>query len=108
MRVVIDPRGLGRILNERDARTELAKVAVNIVQEAKALGPRNPRHTTHEIDRIGIGESRITEDGAEIDVDWLSSVWHLLEFGSVNNLPYRPLTRAAQNQGLRVIDRGRQ
>lgn len=35
-----------------------------------------------------------------------SSFWHLEEFGSVNNGPYRSLTNAANRLGLRMEFRG--
>lgn len=105
MNVELYPAGIVRVLNEPPAAAALHGRADRAVTEAKATGPRNPRHHTHVIDAISVGDTRTGPDGATVDIDWGSSVWYLIEFGSKNNQPYRPVTRAAQNAGLRVLDK---
>lgn len=99
----LDPEGLGEVLAQ--AELVLRPIGNAIVEEAKRM-PRNPRHRSHEVDLIAVGEFRVTDTGAELDINWDSSFWHLVEYGSVNSPPYRPLTRAAQNAGLTIDDRG--
>lgn len=44
--------------------------------------------------------------GGEVAVATDDPFWHLLEYGSVNNPPYRPFTAAAENLGLDFHDTG--
>lgn len=99
-----DPAGIGAFL----ASTEpaLRALATEIVNEARR-GPKNPRHHDHSVDYIAVGAFRINNKGAHQDIIWPRYDAHLIEFGSVNNPPYRPLTRAVQNAGLDLKDRGR-
>lgn len=102
----VDQGGLQACLSEAQPVAYLQAKATAIVEEARQLGPRNPRHRTHEIDKLAVGETHDTDHGVVVDIDWPSSVWHLEEFGSVNNPPYAPVRRAAQNNGLHVVDQG--
>lgn len=101
----LDAAGIARVLNEQPALEQLKALAGRAVNEAHAIGPHGSHGGLHQVDLIAVGEARQTPDGGEVDIDWPSPVRHLIEFGSQNNPPYRPVTRAAQNQGLRVIDR---
>lgn len=98
------PDGIAAVLNEAPAVRRLEQIAEAIVRDAQRE-PRSGRPGTHQVDLIAVGESRTTDDGAEVDIDWPSHVWHIIEFGSVNNQPYRGITRAAMNAGLRIIDK---
>jgi hypothetical protein len=98
MKIELDPEGIARVLGEQPAIEALHELAEGIVTEAVATGPRH--HAPHEIDKIAVGETRTSPQGAVVEIDWDSHVWHLIEFGSINNPPYRPLTRAAQHAGL--------
>lgn len=99
-----DPVGITAFLKTMQA--PLAALAGKVVNEAQRSGPRNPRHAHHEVDAITVGAFRVTADGAEQDIDWRSPYWHFIEYGSVNQPPLRVLTRAAQNHGLTIKDRG--
>lgn len=99
-----DPAGIDQLL--ASTQPQLHAIATGIVNEARR-GPKNPRHRDHSVDYIAVGQFRVTAEGAEQDIDWLRYDWHLVEFGSQNNPPYRPLTRAVQNAGLELKDKGR-
>jgi hypothetical protein len=94
----LDMPAVMRVLNEQKAVAALEAAAARAVADAKASGPRGRSHA-HQIDLI---ETHHTDSGALVDIDWPSHVWHIIEFGSVNNSPYRVITRAAQNQGLTI------
>jgi hypothetical protein len=99
-----NPEGIGAFL--AGVEPALKELATGIVAEARQ-GPRNPRHRDHAVDYIAVGAFRVTAQGAEQDIDWPRYDAHLIEFGSAHNPPYRPLTRAVQNAGLELKDRGR-
>lgn len=98
------PDAIGRVLNETPAVRKLEELAAQIVRNAQQE-PRGSHGGPHQVDLMAVGESRTTPDGAEVDIDWPSHVWHIIEFGSINNQAYRPITRAAMNAGLRLIDK---
>lgn len=100
-----DPAGLDEIL--ANSRSTLTGLAQDIVAEAQAEGPRNPSHARHVIDTIRVGGFRVEAGEAQQDIDWTDGRWHFIEFGSATQPPARLLTRAAQNHGLNVTDRGK-
>lgn len=100
----LDVPALMRVLNEDPAVTALHQHADQAVTDAHTA-PRGAHPGTHEVDKIAVGATHIGPQGATVDIDWPSPFWHLIEFGSVNNPPYRPITRGAQNAGLKVIDK---
>lgn len=105
MKFSIDPKGLAAVLSEAKAVAELRARAAGAVQEVKATGKRGAHSGPHIVDAISVGDITYTRDGAEVEIDWNDFRWIFREFGTVNNPPERALTRAAQNQGLRVIDK---
>lgn len=100
----LDLDGVMRVLSADEAMQVTKRKAAAVVAEAQATGPRGPHGGGHEIDKIQVGESRVTADGAITAIDWPSSVGHIIERGSAHSPPYRPLTRSAQDQGLRVVN----
>lgn len=67
-------------------RTKMAAASVRAV---------SPRHTGHyERNVKAVGDKVIAGD---------KSFWHLVEFGSMNNPPYRPLTRGVRATGMRFV-----
>lgn len=98
------PDAIARVLNETPAVRRLEELAGQVVRSAQQE-PRGSHGGPHQVDLIQVGDTRETSDGAEVDIDWPSPVWHIIELGSVNNPPYRSITRAAQNAGLRIIDK---
>lgn len=102
----LDPAGITRVLAQPQAVQALRRRAEQVVTEARQA-PHGEHAGEHEVEKISVGDEHVDASGAVIDIDWPSHVWHLVEFGSVNNPPYRPVTRAAQNAGLVVIDKRR-
>lgn len=102
MKVELYPAGIVEVLNGPRAGAVQRLAAAAAVADAKRTGPRNPAHHSHVIDQLDVGETRRTSDGAVTSIEWRSPFWHFVEFGSP---PTRPLTRGAQNAGLRVIER---
>lgn len=106
--------GLGRLLRgplvviEDDAAEELASSqdaidtinALLVTAEGYAR-QYTPAHT--EKDKVVTSPARVVDDKAVGYIGSNSSIWHILEFGSVNNPPYRPLTRAVESVGLVVV-----
>lgn len=104
MDIVLDPDGIRKVLTEPSAVEALRERASATVEDAKRSGPRNPRHHRHVVDQLAVGASRVTRDGAEVDIDWNDWRWRFLEFGTQQYPPYRLVTRGAQNAGLVVKD----
>lgn len=105
MRITMNPAGIAAVLNEPKAVAHQRAAAGAAVADAKRTGPRNPAHRTHVIDKLEVGETRQTADGAVTSIMWASPFWAFIEFGNQHNPPARPLTRGAQNAGLKVVER---
>lgn len=102
----VNPDGLHELLTGPGAAKHLTDTAKALADEAERLTPvgSSNRHAAETL----------TSTGAEIENGELVAragstypFWHLIEFGSVNNPPYRPLTRAAENLGLDFTDSGK-
>lgn len=106
MKVTLDLAGLAAVCNETQARTVQRERAQEAVEAVKRDGPRAQHGGQHIVDKIAVGETRTTPDGAATSILWASPFWHFVEYGTVNMPPSRVLTRSAQNAGLRVVDRG--
>lgn len=104
MEIRLDPAGIVNVLNEAPAIAALRERAGQTVDDAKRTGPKNPAHRRHVVDQLAVGQSRTTNEGAVVEIEWPSPFWHFVEFGTVNFPPSRVVTRGAQNAGLRVVD----
>lgn len=100
----LDMDGIMGILGQREGVDALTSRARDAVRTARETGPRGKHAGRHEVDKIDVGETHVTRDGAVVDIDWRSSVWHLIEYGSVHNPPYAPIRNSAKSAGLQVID----
>lgn len=78
----------------------LAKEAANLTREFMPVNDGSNR------DAVVQGGTTVEGDSATSYYGSKSPVWHLVEFGSVNNPPYRPFRRAAEALGLRWEDDG--
>lgn len=91
-----DDDAVEKIVNGEDALNAALELAYRAASIAREI---NPSAT----------DAALIDHGGPIDDDgvvsaWFgssSSIWHIIEFGSVNNPPYRPLTSAAEAIGLR-------
>lgn len=100
----LDLDGIMGILAQQGV-PELHARAQQAVNTAHGTGPRGEHAGRHVVDKIAVGTTHATGTGGPVvDIDWPDSRWHLLEFGSIHNPPYRVITNAAQDAGLEVID----
>jgi hypothetical protein len=98
--VVIEGDAAEKLLSSEDAWAYVADVALTIRDTARELNP-------HADDRPFMFAHRPPDapaDGPAVaEVVYDSAIWHIIEFGSVNNPPYRPLTAAAERSGLTFV-----
>lgn len=102
VRVVIDKGELDRMLRGAEMAAHLTKVAER--------GAGMARNSQRGADRKGeIVSSTARDEGGTLRATFgsTSSFYHLEEFGSRNNPPYRTLTNAANALGLHVEPTGR-
>lgn len=107
MKFDLDRKGLLAILNGDDAVALVDRAADAAADEARRIAPHGRGRGRRFTDSIGTTSARRTARGAVGAVTTSDPFWHLVEFGSVNNPPYRPLTRAVKNVGLDFDDKGR-
>jgi len=67
----------------------MGAAAKNVADYAKSNAP-------------GLEGDYIEAEGHEVRYQNPRGVWHIVEFGSVNNHPYSPLRRGVQAAGLRL------
>lgn len=93
---IADPDAADDIVTGELAVNAAIEVAAHAAEAAKAANP----------------SARVAAEtvfGGPIDDDGIpagyfgstSSIWHIIEYGSINNPPYRPLTSGAERVGLR-------
>lgn len=92
--------GIDELLHKPEAVAFLEQVAHVYAAEVERVAPEGAGSVKFR-DTIDVH----TQDD-EVTVTTSDSVWHLIEYGSVNNPPYRPFTAAAQNVGLDFHDSG--
>lgn len=94
-----NPAGLAEILNGPGAKGFLREAA-----EAGAAAVRAANPSADEREQIRVGVSSDGDPAVVTD----SSFWHLFEYGSVNNPPYRPFARGLSSvRGIRYEALGR-
>lgn len=100
--------GIASITQTREARAALADAAKTVATEAVRNAPiGNAERGVHYQDTIHGGAPYTGDDGALVaEVYTTDPNGALIEFGSVNNPPYRTITGAAQECGLTVDDPG--
>lgn len=102
----INQGGLLELLNDAAARaflTETAQRGATATEQAAPIG----RYAPHYKDTIGSTPAEPSPEGAKATFFSSSPVWHIVEFGSVNNPPYAPLRRGALAIGVDFRDQGR-
>lgn len=99
-RFVLDPKGIIELLSSPQAVSHAAARARGIQQEWQRNDPRN-NPGGHEPPEISVGAAQRDSHGAMVPVFTDDPIWHIIEYGSANNPPYRPATKAAQNAGVR-------
>lgn len=96
-----DVAGVISFLNEQWALDTIDAVDQAIADEAHQLAPlgTDPRRG-HIRDTYTIERAQPTGHGAEGAAGSTDPFGHIIEYGSVNNPPYRPVTRAVHSLGL--------
>lgn len=96
-----DPKGIADFLSEKWALDHVDRVDKALVSLAARAAPFGvDQRRGHIRNRFEIEPARPTSHGAEGAAGNTDRLYHLIEFGSANNQPYRPLTRAALELGL--------
>jgi hypothetical protein len=99
----LNPEAIKELLSSPEAVAALGTATKVVEQNVRKAAPR----------RTGAYQDSITsgvrmEDGMPVGfVGSTSPFWHLVEFGSVNNQPYRPLARGAEASSLDYQSLGR-
>lgn len=103
MKFTLNDEGLERLLSSSEAEQFLTSVAHEVEREWKRLDPRS-KPGGHEPPEIQVGPPERDRGVAVVPVFTTDGIWHIIEYGSINNPPYRPATKAAQNAGLELKD----
>ncbi len=90
----IDTSAAVDLLGTVQARAYVEAIAKQGAQALRDLTPT-------DADKVVSGGGSIVNGVATAYFGSTSSIWHIIEFGSVNNPPYRPMTQAAERIGLR-------
>ncbi len=73
---------------------------------AEAIRGDAPVHTGDYAGSISSHPATLGPNGWSAMVTTSDFAWHLIEFGSANNPPYRPFARGVTAAGLNYIDEG--
>lgn len=95
------PEGIDELMTSAEAAAFLTDLAGSVKTEVEQIAPR---HSGHYADSIEVSEPVHEDGGVVVYVYSTDFAAHIVELGSVNNPPYRPLTRGAANLGLEVQD----
>lgn len=98
---------LEELLTSEEAQQFVIEAALAAKEAAKSI---QPDRTGGHDERIFAGgyEERVWEQGKRVATCYVGSfsgTWHLMEFGSVHNPPFRPLSRSIEAIGLRFEPR---
>jgi hypothetical protein len=89
--VDIEDDAAEQLLSSEEAKAFVEHAAT---EGAKAAAELTPAHELK--DKMRVTEVTV-EDGVATCAFWCDSpIWHIIEFGSKNNPPYRPMTAAAE------------
>lgn len=102
MRFELDEAGLERLLSAGQAERVARDAAQAIVDEAERIAPHGFMGYR---DHLDVGEAHTLDGVVAVDAVADSPGWHLVEFGSANNVPHRVLERAARNVGIDFRER---
>jgi hypothetical protein len=104
-RFIPDKAGIREVLRDAEVGRFITRKASDAADAARTHAPVGSG--------VGAGgyEDSIDYTPAKLELDgWRAEVysddiaWHLVEFGSINNPPYRPLMRGVRDAGLDYED----
>lgn len=100
---VPNKKGLDRLVRGDGVRDLVNHKTNRVLADAQVSAPR---HTGDYERSLGSNGAHLTVDGWQGEVFSTDPFWHLIEFGSVNNPPYRTLSKAVTSAGLKFTDVG--
>lgn len=100
----LNEAGIEEFMGSTAIKTELGKLALELATIVRTQGPKGSSGAYRRSIKIG----KVKQEGLEtrISVGSDDDFAHVIEFGSVNNKPYRPLTKAGQQMGFTLEDFG--
>lgn len=98
----VDRAAVAAFVRGPEVATELGNLRTRAANETRRIAPRGP--TRQYSKSIVEGPIEVTAKGVKTSYGSTDFAAHIVENGSVNNPPYRPLTRGAQALGLKVED----
>lgn len=104
MPIEMNPVGIVELLNDAVSRQFVTDVTRRAADAARRVAPVG---TGAYSDSIGSTEAEPTDRGAQAELYSTDPAWHLVEFGSQNNQPYRPLTSGVIDAGLDLEESSR-
>lgn len=100
MRFELNPASYEELARSPEMRGFVSDLAQSVLERARGLAPVGMPRGAYKRSLVATPATE-TSDGVTASVGSTSSFWHLVEFGSVNNRPYRVLETAARQSGLR-------
>lgn len=79
------------VQTQADFQKGMRSITKGVAASVRAVSPR----------QTGYYERRVKARGTRVRA--LDPFWHLVEYGSKNNPPYRPMTRGVRAAGLRYV-----
>ena len=101
----LDEAGVAEAMRATSLKTELGQLAIKLATIVRSTGPKGSSGEYRKSIKIGKVNNERLETWISVGSD--DPFAHLVEFGSVNNKPYRPLSRAGEQLGLTLEDFGR-
>lgn len=96
MKFIANPGFEKDMANDDDTHAVLVEAAADAVEDAK--------NVARSFSATGDVTASITSNGAALILDHEAGT--IIEFGSVNNPPYAPLRKGAEQSGARFVDDG--
>jgi hypothetical protein len=104
VRFIENPGAIDELITSDQAGAFLVDAAGKVKAETERVAPH---HTGYYGGTIAVGSPRLEDGKLVVDVYSTDFAASIIEFGSMNNPPYRPLTLGATNLGLEVKDTGK-
>lgn len=86
-----NPAAARELAQDDTFQAGLAKIAADAAEQVKAAAPTGG---------TGYYRRHVRAHGTQIQLS--DPFWHLVEFGSIHNIPYAPLRRGMHAAGLRL------
>lgn len=91
VRYVPNPAFEEGVRSQAEHQKGMRTITKGVARSVRAVAPH----------RTGYYERRVKAQGTRVRT--LDNFWHLIEFGSINNVSYAPLRRGVRAAGLRFV-----